>query len=71
MLPEAKKKKVDSNPWRENTTLNFIHQITQNKVSIHTTQVINLNGKVVFPQMLMMKSHRTVTFPLEIIFTKP
>lgn len=23
MLPEAKKKKVDSNPWRENTTLNF------------------------------------------------
>ena len=71
MLPEAKKKKVAAIHGEKIQLLISIHQITQNKVSIHTTQVINLNGKVVFPQMLMMKSHRTVTFPLEIIFTKP
>lgn len=71
MLPEAKRKKLTSVHGEKTQLLISIHQITQNKVSIHTAQGINLNGKPVFPQMLLMKSHRTVTFSLEINFTKP
>ena len=35
------------------------------KVSTHTTQAVNLNGKVIFLQILVIMTHRPPYFPLE------
>ena len=50
----------------QNEALISVCYITQKEVPLHTTRVMNLNGKVFFTQILAITTHGTVIFTLEI-----
>ena len=54
MLPVAKDKIVDSNTKIESIIGDFNTLFTKKKVSIHTTQMMNLNRKVIFLEILVI-----------------
>ena len=39
------------------------YKITHKFVSIHKTQVMDLNKNVIFPQILVIIAHQALTFP--------
>ena len=68
-VTRSQEKKIDSNSGLENTSVDFDtlnYRVTQKKVSIIMRQVMNLNEKLIFQQILVIMTHDTVTFTPEI-----
>ena len=60
MRPVGKNERFDSNTEIENTSVDFNTLITQNiNISIYTVRMMNLKGKVIFPQILVVMTLST------------
>ena len=64
--PVAKNRKIHMNTEKENATVDFNALNHPEKVSINTAQVMALNEKRNFSQILVIMTHRALTFPRNI-----